>query len=431
MTIRNLVFLSLTACMVFFQAFAFSKEADTKPKEADPKPKEPAPKPVDPDLKVDIFGFVKAEVIFADRINKFSNQPDIFPVGVPYDDERRFHHGESIWDARNSRIGVMVSDKYCDINMKGLILLDFATEDGNALITNPRRPRLYYAYARADLPDGLFLLAGQFWSIFYYRDFPIPTSISNQPVVGAPFSRQPQFCLGYKYHFCELDSDLQLEADVEKHSFNDVGFPLAPGISTSQGCEEKYPLFAAKVSWLSKKFNAFIVAGGTQSMTVFDEDGDESRAGVWGVEGVATYRWRNLLFCLQLHHLEGLNRIFFENFPDMAIDAAGNLHPVHANGGSIGLRWDWIEDILWFNIFYGYDHATEIPGTTETGSLQETYREIRTSIFYNFWKHWQFAVEYERVNVRAFNGRKGHEDVIHSAIWYYFGKIGENYRIGR
>lgn len=377
---------------------------------------------------IDLYGFIKGEVLCTDRINELSSgdQPDIFPAGVPYNDQKEFHHSESIWDARNTHIGVIISDKYCDIDMKGHVLMDFATDDGNALVTNSRRPRLYFAFARADTPSGFFLIAGQWWTIFFNRDIQIPDSVSNQPIVGQPYARQPQFCVGYKHHIAPCDGDIQLEFDVEKHSLNDVVPPLATNIQTSQGVEEKYPLFAFKLSWLQEKFNAHIAVGGTQSESVINAiSGRETKAGVWAIEGLATYRWKNLLFCFSLHHSDGLSRIFFENFPDIALRTNGGLDPVRSNGGFAGFRWDFIKEKFWMDFLYGYDHAIEIPGTAETGDAHKRYHEVRANLFYNFWKWWQVCVEYQHVDVKGFNGRRGRQDAIHFALNYYFGKRGE------
>src|SRR5437016_272385 len=108
MTFKRLTFLCITFCFIYFlKGFSLEK----------------------PDL--DFYGFIKAEVLATNRINKFAsgNQPDIFPVGVPYDKEKRFRHSESIWDARNSRVGVQITEKVYDVDMKGVIAIDFATDD--------------------------------------------------------------------------------------------------------------------------------------------------------------------------------------------------------------------------------------------------------------------------------------------------------------
>lgn len=380
------------------------------------------------DKSFDFFGFIKGEGFITDRINEFSSgdQPDIFPVGVPYNSQKEFHHSESIWDARNTHFGFEVKDKVYDIEMKGIVYMDFATDDGNALISNSRRPRLYHAFARADLPSGLFIIAGQWWSIAFNRDIQIPDYVSSQPIVGQVYSRQPQFCLGYKHHICPADGYIQAEIDVEKHSFNDVVAPLATNIQTSEGCEQRYPLFAVKVSWLQKIFNAQIVFAGTESMSVVNPiTGRETETGVWLMEALTTFRWRNFLFVFSAHHSDGLSRIFFENFPDIVIGANGSLHPVQTNGGFAGFRWDWIKEVLWLDCIYGIDHAIEIPGTTLEGSAHKAYRQFRANIYYNFWKHWQFGCEYDQVNVKGFDGQKGQQSAIHFCLNYYFGENGE------
>lgn len=380
------------------------------------------------DSKIDFYGFIRGEVLFENRINKYitGDQPDIFPRGVPYDDEKKFIHSESIWDARNSRLGVIASDKYCNCDMKAVIEGDFETEDGNGIVTNSRHFRIRHAYARGDHSSGFLLLVGQYWSLIHYNpEIPSPDFVSNTTPVGAAFSRQPQFRIGYKHHVKQLKGDIQLEVDVEKHAFNDVTPPLAPNIESQQGCFQHLPIFITKLSWLQENFKSHIAAAGAQSITIFDDiAGKATDQGVWIVEACASYRWKNFLLWGTVHHTHGLNRFFSGNFIDMTISPSGHLYPVTSNGGCVGLRWDWIKDILWFDVLYGWDVAQKINKTGFNGDFQKSYEDIHVNAFYNFWKHWQLELEYQRVNVRAFNHQKGHTDGIRFAVLYFFGEAG-------
>lgn len=383
--------------------------------------------------KLNLFGFIKAEAFAVDRINRAPNGdlPGIFPPGIPYDDEKKFDHHQLILDARNSRLGVQALDTFCQIKMQATLEIDWATEDGNAVGFNSRHARLRHAFARADLPSGLFFLVGQTWTLMQNTDVPNPTIVSIYYLPGSPLSRQPQFRIGYKKHCPCLDGDLQFELDVEKHAFVDVNTPLALNVDPLQGCFQRTPAFLGRVSLLREDFRAFVTGAVGRSTTIFNDDkGNSANSHVWAFEGCASYRYCNLLLWGICYTSHGLNRFYSSYFLDQILSPSLRLHPFSSSGGTVGFRWDFIKNTLWFDALYGYARAVKPHVSDFNDNLQQTLQGFYVNVFYNFWKHWQVALEYERINVESFNHRKGHASGLYFSFNYYFGELGQIVRNG-
>ena len=47
-------------------------------------------------------------------------------------------------------------------------------------------------------------------------------------------------------------------------------------------------------------------------------------------------------------------------------------------------------------------------------------QSIHVNAIQKFWKNWQAGIEYERLDVKAFDGTKGEVNLIHGALWYFF-----------
>ncbi len=371
--------------------------------------------------EIGLYGFIKFETLWEDRLT--GNFPEVFPQNVPLNIDRADHHSQTILDARSSRLGVKVTDKVCGIDMKAVIEGDFFTILGDALVFNGRAFRMRLAYARADAPNGFFFLVGQFWTLpSHQTDIPSPLYVNTQNApVGVAYARQPQLRFGFKRHFCGY-GDLKIEGSIEKHAFNDLGFITPTGDIPSQGGEEPWPLLAGKLSFLGEKFKCSVAGAVAQTRYIFNTAGDDRKRDVWAVCGIVSYNWNNLTLWGTANHNEGLSSMFMGYFNNVALSTDFRLLAFKSSGGCIGVRWDWCKDILISNVLFGIQRGDRIANTFFTGNTLQSLQDLRVNLFYNFWKSWQFGIEYQTVFVKSFNGNKGRVNDIHLGIWYNFGK---------
>jgi hypothetical protein len=308
--------------------------------------------------------------------------------------------------------------------MRGIIEGDFFTRQGDAIVSNSRVFRIRLAYAAADLPSGLFLVVGQYWSLLTNVPEvspPLMLTVNTQYTpVGTPLSRQPEIRIGYKKKFREI-GDLLFEASVEKHAFNQVGFIASDSDDVSQGSRQRWPLLAGKVTWLTDRFKWSVAMAIAQSVVVINEEGKEADHEVWAINSTASYTWRSLTFWATIHHSVGLNRLLFGFVPDVEI-SHHHLVPLSAYGGTAALQWDYIKDKLWFNVVFGWEHALKNSKIDFQDHVYQTLQDLRINVLYKFWKHWQVGLEYQRIMVKAFNGKRGDVDAVHLGIWYFFGE---------
>lgn len=375
-------------------------------------------------MEIGFYGFAKLDVLEEDRIT--GNLPEIPPDNVPLNDDPADHHSQTIIDARNSRLGVKATAEVYGIDMLGVIEGDFFTLEGNAEIFNSRVFRVRHAYGSAFLSNGLFFLIGQYWTLLTdVVDIPMPSMVNTEfTPVGTPLARQPQIRLGYKKRVFDI-GDIVFQVTVEKHAFNPIGFITPEDGDPFQGSEQRWPLFAGKISWLTDQFKWSVIAAGAQSIAIINKKGKEVDTGVWTVISTASYTWEPFTLWMTIHHSVGLSRIFLGLFNDVEVgdgSSGSSLLPITSNGGTVGLKWDYIEDVLWFDLLYGWDHALKEHRFPKIHHMRETFKDFRINAFYKFWKYWQVGIEYQKIMVKAFNGKKGNVDAFHLGIWYFFGE---------
>lgn len=370
---------------------------------------------------ISVYGFVKFETLTVNRIT--GNYPEIFPQMVPLSTDRADDHYQTIIDARSSRIGVKAIDQFWDIKIKGVIEGDFFDAQGDALVFNTRLFRVRLAYARADMPSGFFFLAGQYWILpMGIPDIPAPLYVNTQLApVGVAYARQPQLRVGYKRQVRDW-GEFQIEADMEKHAFNDLGFITPETGEPAQGGEQPWPLFAGKISWLGENFKCSFAGAGSQTRYIFNDLGSIRRRNIWAVCGIASYKWNRLTLWGTVNHNVGLNTMFTGYFNNMAFDSLTNrLFAIKSTGGCGAIRFDWIPDVLISDVMCGTQQGKHITGTPFSGVALKRLTDVRANIFYKFWCNWQAAIEYQAIYVKAFNKTKGHANAVHAAIWYNFG----------
>lgn len=371
--------------------------------------------------EINLYGFIKLEGLWVNRLT--GNFPEVFPQNVPLNEDRADRHSQTIIDARSSRIGINVNDVVYGIKMKGVIEGDFFDAGGDALVFNSRFFRLRLAYAKAEMPNGFFLLAGQFWTLPAHNpDIEMPMYLNTQLApVGVAYARQPQLRLGYKHQVSELGI-IQFEGSVEKHGFNDLGFLTPTGTEPIQGGEEPWPLFAGKISWLSDKFKWSVDGAISQTRYIPDITGRSLKKTIWAVSAIAKYKVDRLALWGTINYNVGLSSMFMGYFNNVAIDRFSHLFAFKSNGGCVAARWDWIDNVLFSDVVYGIQQGQKIANTILfSGNALKSLQDFRINLFYKFWETWQAGIEYQSIYVKSFNGKKGQANDIHCAIWYNFG----------
>lgn len=367
------------------------------------------------EFKANVYGYAKLDIQYNDR--NTGSFPSPSPLSTPLNSDKADAHGELIIDGRESRIGVKALDTFKKVDMTGLIEGDFFTGSGDALNSNSRTFRLRHAYMQGDLASGFYILAGQFWSLLMNSEVAQPNLVDFNGPVGSIFAREPQLRLGYKQPLGK--GDLLAQVDVEKHSFNTLGFVNpSSDVDTAQGSGQRLPLFVAKLSWLLKKFQLELAGCAAQSTVTFAEGG-QTKQGVWGIESATQYTRGKLTLYGAIHHLDGLSRLDGGNYLDAVLSAGGDFHPVRSNGWYAGAVWQFTKSTS-LNTVYGWELAKKIPHSAFSGTTYGHFNSFHINVLHLFWRRWQAGLEFQRFDVQAFNSQRGHVDMLHFGLWYYF-----------
>lgn len=373
--------------------------------------------------QIGFYGFIKFDYLGETRIT--GDTADILLNRVPLNTDKADRRTQSILDARSSRLGLKIEDSFKGIKMKGAVEGDFSTPDGNSIQSNSRVFRIRLAYATAELPSHFFFLVGQYYGILmHYPEIDMPTRVNvlHYPA-GVVDCRQPQARLGYKQYFSDK-SLLQYEVGAETQGYNTVGTVTPEGGDIAQACEQKWPLFNAKVSWLSDSLKLDVAGAGTRAYVITDSLGTRLHTPVWGVISNGSYTWKDLILWGTIHHWMGLTGLSSNYFNQVTlINHSTQLEAVRANGGAVALRYDFMTKKLWTDVMYGVEHCKQIEGSSQfSGTALKKIEDFRANLVGAFWKHWQIGIEYERTYVEAFNGTSGCDNMVHLGVWYVFGQ---------
>ncbi len=361
------------------------------------------------ELKVGVSGYIKLDIQYGDK--NTGSFPSPAPGDTPLDGDAEKDNGQTIIDARQSRLRATFSDEVMGVKISGRLEGDFFTGDGTALTSNSRHFRLRHAYVRGDHPSGFFLQAGQYWSLLMNIETAQPELVDFNGPAGQLFSRQPQLIVGYKLPVA--GGQLEVAANVEKHSTPDLG---AAAVNEAQGSGQDVPLFTGKVSWASKVFQieaALAFADNKVTLT----GGRRASETAWLGQVSAQVNFGPVSVFGHYHHSDGLNRLASGDFPT-AFLVGSRLENVESDGWFAGVTYRLTKNTS-VNAVYGYAKADEIPGAF-TGTSLETHQSIHVNVIHRFWERWQVGLEYKRFDVDAFNGRSGDVNFINGAIWYFF-----------
>ncbi len=370
------------------------------------------PLPAAAQPKVGIRGFVLLDIQYGDKL--FGGVPIPSVANTPLDTNKEKDHRETVLDARQSRLAVTFSDTAGGMNFSGLIETDFFTNDGNALVSNSRHLTLRHAFARADHPSGFFLLAGQYWSLFSnIVSVSAPTTFTAGAAAGRLVARQPQLKVGYRIPLDQTRGNLVFEADVEKHSVENLG---STAVDESQGEGQDLPLFIGKVSWFHPIFEVEAAGAAGRNRVILVGGGDD-RETSWGAQVSVGVNVGPVRLAGHYNHLDGLQRLAGGRFPS-AFLVGTDVRNVESDGWYAGATYNFTKDTS-LNFLYGWEKADEIAGAF-TGTRQEKHRTIQVTVLHKFWERWQVGFEYRRFDVEAFDGTEGDANFFHTALWFFF-----------
>lgn len=405
--------LCLLLALVNEELFAHGAGGIGQPTPPPPKPKVDMTKPA-----VEVYGYVKLDMQYNSK--DMGSMPSPVANFTPLNSDAAAQHSEFIVDARESRVGVRAEETFRDITVLGLIEADFYTSEGSA-ISNGRLLRLRHAYARANLPSSLYFLAGQTWSLFMNSDIAVPDVLDFNGPVGEVSVRQPELRGGYFYSLGET-GDLLFEASIEKQAVGrGVGHTNSTTFSsTDQGSMQKVPLLVGKVSYLRENFKWEAALCASQDWATLNSSGNQSHQTAWGAQSSAQYKYKRLTLLGSINHVTGLGRVYQAGlYPDAIIDIHNKLRAIKVNGFYVGLRWDFTRNTS-INTIYGWNMAYRVPHSLFSGSAISFYQDIYFNIMHRFYKNWKVGLEYQRNDIKAFNGQHGDVNILHFGLYYFF-----------
>lgn len=372
-------------------------------------------------LNVKLGGFVRLDGIASDKNIGAGATPNV--GNTPLDNNKQRDHAQTTLDARQSRLRVdITSDEVLGLALSGAIEADFNTTDGNALGSNARHFGLRHAYARADhLASGFYLLGGQYWNILWNQSTVAGLSQVGSSPIGTTPGRQPQFRVGYRMPLGEEMGNLFFEADVEKHSSQNLG---STAVIEDQGEAQPMPLFGGKISWSHPRFRIEVAGAGGRNRVVLNSGGTDSDT-AFGFQTslqVPLAPLAPVTLLGHFQHLEGLGRIAGGGVGSEIFLAGNKVKSVVSNGFYAGARYNFTENTSLEGIFsYHKLDNDAVKGTGQSlATTVETRREFQVSLLHKFWKRWQAGLAYERFHLETFNGTDGNANLGRAALWLFF-----------
>ncbi len=372
-----------------------------------------APPPAAAELKVGVGGFIRLDAIYSDK--DIGSSPAVSAAQTPLDTEKEKDHGQTLIDARQSRLRVTFSDEVLGVAMSGQIEADFLSNDGNALTSNSRHFQLRHAFARADHPSGFFGLAGQYWTLLRNVDVGQMDILGASPPGTIP-ARQPQLRVGYRRP--AGDGNLVFEADVEKQSLENLG---STAVDESQGEGQDIPLFGGKVMWLHPRFGVEVAGAGGRNRVVLKGGKTESDTAL-GVEASLQVNLAPVTLFGHVQRLDGLGRLAGAGFGSQVFLVGDRVESVASHGFYGGAKWA-LTKATSLNAVYAYSRleSDAVKGTGQSpATTRKTRRSIHANIIHKFWGRWQVGLEYARFDVETFDGTDGKANVALLALWYFF-----------
>lgn len=395
--------------------------------------------------KVSITGQIRFNAIYTD-VAETRGQTPITPSNVPFtsgpgEDRARKEADQIKFDARRTRLNLVVGDKMQGIDMGALVQIDFDTTEGTSTGVNARGPRLRLAYAEAK-PAGFVLRVGQVRTfvsdvsdgIMGGAGYPL---IVNEAAWGILNARQPGIHVAW---FTALGGGrLGVGAGVEQQSLNlatasvPAGALTTSGVTLNQAEGQDVPLLATGVHYRDKLFGAFLrgAASRARFTSTSATGGAQDAASVWlgALSGDVT-PFAPLTLYAQYWRSEGLNRLNIIGFPDVTVvdvdPGAGvspETRPIDAKSWRVGAQYRLSRELR-LNAVYekvemkATDSTFAIPNASAT--QLDLARSFNVNFIYRFWTNWETGLEYMRGRVGTLGATEGEFKGVLARLWYYF-----------
>lgn len=355
------------------------------------------------DIKVG--GYAKVDLILSDRIaGGGGNSIAEFAGGagaVPLQSDADAQHSDAMVNARESRLNVTATGESDGVKLKGFLESDFVTSTGSAYVSGSRMLRLRHAYGQATLPNGFFVMGGQYWSNFQNNEQFYTTIDLNGPA-GQLYNRSPQLRVGWKGAGVAATVSAEQSAVLTP----DDSIPAVLAQSTV------LPLFTGKVHYA---LGAFTVQGAlayTQNRATTDRT--DAWGGQVGVE-IPVPVGRPVTIQAYVSHLDGINHVANGDFPDAAVvnDVVKN---VVTNGGYAGVTAQ-VAKRTTVSGYYGRRQADRAIAADTEDRYQET---VHVNVVQKVWGGLETGLEYQYAKRRRFDGQSGELNRVQGAMWFYF-----------
>lgn len=346
------------------------------------------------DLKVG--GYVKLDTMWTDKIVGKGGAIEIVPspANVPLDSDRANDHSSFRMSAQESRVNFTATQDVEGVKLKGFIEGDFYGDFNN---TNGQTLlRLRHAYAQADLPSGLFFVAGQTWSNFFDVEI-YPQFVDFNYAAGQAFARPAQLRIGYRMH-----NDLILTASIEENKVF--------------GASQELPILTGKAIWAPKFATVEAALAVGRNRAIFTDGSDDS-SGALGVLVAAAAPFGPVTVLGHFQYIDGLGRYANGDFPD-AVVVNNSVKNVKTFGVWGGLTYK-LSPKTELNGYVGYAKAKDPVPATATNQ-DEKQMTVHVNVIQKLWGSQSVGLEYEYAKREQFDGQKGDMNRIHGAWWYYF-----------
>lgn len=354
-------------------------------------------------VDIRVGGYAKLDMMYSDKIKGFGltrvdELAGIIRV-IPLDGQKGADHGSFVMDAKESRINVTATQDVSGAKVTGVVEGDFYS-----YLTNDTTLHLRQAYAKVELPSGVYFVAGQTWNNFMSLEL-YPSTIDFGGVgENFLFGRNPMVLVGYKA------SDLNFSASAEDSKVFSLNIP--GNFVPNQGM----PLLTGKVTYTPKFITVVAGAAYDKNQVIDRVAGNQLTKNASGVFAGVSVPAGPVTLVGQAKYIDGLHRLAYFVFDD-AVVINNELQNIKAMGFTVGASFKATPEVT-LNGYYGYNKVKD----DAAGRLAqfEKAQTVHVNVLKKMFSNMQVGLEYQNSKVDLFNGTKGSMNRVQSALWYFF-----------
>lgn len=372
---------------------------------------------------VGVHGEIRLDVASMDRTPQHGNIIQPVNFQIPLNKQKEHRHAVTYIDSRASSIAVDVTHKIWDIDVFGLVEIDFLS-DREVDLWYSFDATLSYAFVRFDFPKKWYLQLGYTRDLLTCTDIAFPVDLPICDLygpAGMTYAQIPQIKLGgYKKlgnDMGEIDYFIGVEQQLMwRGLYNNPEIALRP----HKGEPFVLPLFAAGISWekweplqIDVRFgisqNRYAVKGSRKLPETTGWLGKVSiQSQIFGPTVYAAYSY-----------MDGMDRFAFLAFPDAILTDDDEIRNVKGHGAFAGAWFDVTCGVK-CNVMFGWAWAKPIHCSPFSGDIYNQYRSGQVCFWREFWCNYIVAVEYKRWEVKAINGSEGEINLFMGRFSFFF-----------